>query len=256
LFEVNIMYRTTLILSIFLLNFCVHADELERKLRDAYRDYQLALSDESIAYQELHFNAALSLYHEVEEQLSPDRNLGPLYYNIGNIYFYLSEYPLAIAYYYRASQTMPDNPKLIKNLNHALEKVGFGHSYTPPSITYFEALKIFGALAALTIILLSMYIWIKNKAIFFSAIGTGVIGAVFLCTAIFINAAAPVEAIVIYPGLLRKGASGDFPPISEEPLFPGMKVQILDVVRQGKWLKVATQDNEIGYLSYKTIRAI
>lgn len=281
------------------------AGELDQKLHDAYQAYQLALLEENLAQQEKHFNIALTLYHEVEEQLSPDRSLarishkissqerrdepnsftiarehyptaigsqegktdhsdarvcekcglGPLFYNIGNIYFYLSQYPLAITYYYRAAQTMPNDPLLVQNLNKALEKIHEGQVYTPPSITYVEILEILGSLVGLAFLLFSLWIWMKNKFIFFTGIGVGIVGFVFLCIAIFWKISAPIDAIVISPTLLHKGASEEFPIISENPLFPGTKVHVLDVVHQGKWLKISHQ-GEIGYLSYETIRVI
>lgn len=241
---------------LFLLASNLQADELDQKLEEANQAYQEAISQENVSIKQQYFNLALGLYSEMEEKLKGNHSLGPLYYNIGNIYFYLSEYPLAITYYYRATQTIPHDPKLIQNLNYALEKMGIEDRYHAPHLNDYDLLKIFGGLAAFSIFLFSLHVWVKNRMLFFGALFFSATGLLCLCFAVFLRLTTPVEAVVIYPGLLRLGPGSDFPTVNENPVFPGKKIRVIDVTREGKWLKVISPNNQIGYIYYKSVRVI
>ena len=65
-------------------------------------------------------NQALSIYLSS----SPDHPSGKLLNNIGNIYFTLGNYGMAICYYRRAAAQMPRDGAIQKNLKAAVSRAG------------------------------------------------------------------------------------------------------------------------------------
>lgn len=241
---------------LFLLNQ-LQGDEIEQSLREANEAYQKGLSQENVSQKQQYYNLALELYSGIEEKMKEEgRDLAPLYYDIGNLYFYLNEYPLAITYYYRAARTNPHDPKLIQNINNAFEKMGLSDRYRSARWNMYELLKLFGALTAIAIFLFSLHVWFKQPGLFIAALIFSIFATICLCFAIFIRSTTPIEAIIISPTLLRLGPDSDFPAVNETPLFPGSKIDVIDVAREGKWLKIVSPNHQIGYIYYKSVRVI
>ena len=57
---------------------------------------------------------------------------GPLLFNLGNAYFRLGEYPLAVLHYERAARLMPDDPDLQHNLKQVRQKLPDRFEVPPP----------------------------------------------------------------------------------------------------------------------------
>ena len=68
--------------------------------------YSQGVSAATVAGQSAAFNAALDEFLGLEAAGNPVFGSGKLYYNIGNTYFQLEEYPRAILYYARAERLM------------------------------------------------------------------------------------------------------------------------------------------------------
>ena len=74
------------------------------------------------------FNQALDLYLALEHDYHPSFGNGRLYYNIGNTYYQLGQYPWAILYYERALALAPRDERVRQNLVLAQEKLSLPHA--------------------------------------------------------------------------------------------------------------------------------
>lgn len=71
----------------------------KKELTDADSSYIEGEKATTLAKRQEKFNQALSLYMNLEEEYAPTHGDGKLYYNIGNTYFQLQEYPRALLYH-------------------------------------------------------------------------------------------------------------------------------------------------------------
>lgn len=67
---------------------------------------------------------------------------------------------------------------------------------------------------------------------------------------------APLEAVIIYPTPLYKGAGTEYPTLPGLPLIPGTKVTVRQVVNNGNWLKVESSTHEEGFVAKEQARVI
>lgn len=99
-------------------------------------NYPLSKEDKALeSYEKGDFNQALTLYKKEDKS-------GELYYNLGNTYYQLGQYPWAIFYYYRALSLRPGDIRIENNLKVTQEKLeipldipssffGFNHFFSP-----------------------------------------------------------------------------------------------------------------------------
>lgn len=71
-------------------------------------------------YQQQQFEKALETYHQVLETNAPK---GPIYYNLGNVYYQLSKLGQAVRYYEKAHRLMPGDTRITRNLAVARQQV-------------------------------------------------------------------------------------------------------------------------------------
>lgn len=211
------------------------------------------------------FNQALRLYAKLEEN-HPESRSAALYYNIGNVYFQLGEYPWAILNYYRALNLSPRNEKILRNLNITLEKIGLPEykQIKPTSYLFFfhnllsflERLQILAGLSLLILILLSLYIWGVRYGIKKLLIVLLFCWVVMLLSICYSHYFSPIEGVLVENTALYRDAGEQYAKVSEKPIREGNKLTVLDVVHNGKWLKVLTPEGKVGYIPNKAIRII
>lgn len=233
----------------------------------AYERYSEAEQTKDSAQRKKLFNDALTLYLQSESEKSS----GLFYYNIANTYFQLGEYGYAILYYYKAEKKLPRDSFIKNNLGVALEKAKvlepsktIVQEYLFDPLLFFhtdfshnEKIIISLLFLFLAFALYSLYIWsdqvrwFKKMALFF-----------FFLVLIFVSSIAwaeflsTPEAVLIRPTLLRVDAGGQYAPVQNAAVIPGMKVKIVTVEKNGTWLKVLLPSGAEGYIAKEYVRLI
>lgn len=65
-----------------------------------------------------------------------------------------------------------------------------------------------------------------------------------------------IEGILVLPTMIYRGPDEDYTWTRMTPLFAGEKVHVLEIAPQGQWLKVRTENGDLGYVPNSTIRLI
>jgi tetratricopeptide (TPR) repeat protein len=233
-------------------------------IQTGVNSYQEAEIASTIASKKELFNQALSSFLDLDLNYHPRLGSGKLEYDIGNTYFQLEQYPLAILYYKRAEQLMPRNEVVTKNLSLARQKLGLKESENHPFWEVFllknlslpERLQIFSVLALLVLFLFSMWIWTKEKKIWY-------VGMFFLIPLllILINLGIcyyllPTEAVLIRAVEIRRDAGQQFAKVGDQPILGGTVLEILETSSDGRWLKVREPGGQFGYVPAETTKII
>lgn len=252
--------------SYFLLPFALHASSEQELLQQAHESYSEGEKAQTIAQREEHFNRALSLYTQIESITQPVHGNGKLYYDIANTYFQLGEYPWAILYYYRTLKLRPRDTNVSYNLNIALNKLGLPTISEPSFLTgllYFhsaislpERLQMLTAVGLLLFICTSLYIWRRSQWMRIGIVFIAAYWCIMLYGVVYTRYIAPIEGIMVQSTALSRDAGEQYAKVTNQPIPAGSKVRVLEVLPDGKWLKVLSPAEEIGYLTHTVIRII
>lgn len=211
------------------------------------------------------FNKALSLYTSAEEQYHPSYGNGKLYYNIGNSYFQLGQYPFAVLYYYRALSLRPDDEGVKNNLDTALKKLRVSPSNQESWLTAFflkrwvplpRLLQAFAFLTLLFFSFWSLYLWFNERYLKWASLSLAFPLCFVLLSILYSFYFSPLIAVVIQATSLYKDAGYEYARLPNKLLTSGEKVTILEVLEQGKWLKVVHEDGTLGYVPSESLRVI
>jgi tetratricopeptide (TPR) repeat protein len=235
-------------------------------LQQAYASYQEGETATTIAKRKAAFNFALALYTQLERTYHPVFGDGKLYFNIGNTYFQLEEFPLAAYYYYRAKALMPRDERVQTNLSIAQAKMGITSIENWPFLRVLllfhthlslpERLQIFFVAGFLFLIVASVYIWRPQKWHKLAMKILGFICLVMLLSVGYTRYFAPIEAVLIRSTTLYRDAGEQYATVSTNPTLAGNKVTVLEVLKEGQWLKIISPTGEIGYVPNSTLRII
>ncbi|ADI37703.1 putative membrane protein [Waddlia chondrophila 2032/99] len=264
---------TVLILLIFagaVVNHFVykHEEKIDRleTLKKAYSGYVEGESAESLDEREKAFNQSLKNYIDLERDDQPEYGNGKLYFDIGNAYFQLGNYPFAVLYYYKALKLMPREDIVGRNLSTALNKLGIGEKKKETvfqNLFFFhfylsvpERLQLFTLFAFAAFFLFSVFIWLRKEL--FKTVGKIAAFAAFLFFASFLYShyLSPIEAVIVKSSDLYRDSGFQYAKVQEEPILSGNKVEVLDVIDQGAWLKIRLQGGELGYVPQEAVRII
>lgn len=212
------------------------------------------------AYNEGNYDLALEKYgHIVDFGVES----APLYYNMGNVYYKLKEYPLSILYYEKALKLDPRNEDIKVNLEIAnlavadkIEKIP-----EPFYVRWWNSLKsLFSvdgwawvSIVAFVLTLFCLYLFLMSRRTGVRKVGFFVGLLTLLALVLSVTFAIGKhrqlsrqdEAIVTTPTVTVKSS----PSVSSVDLFvlhEGSKVQILD--RSMEWNKVRIADGSEGWL--------
>lgn len=240
--------------------------EVKAQLRDASESYRQAEKAETVADRAASLNQALSVFSELEKSHEPTFGNGKLYFNLGNVYYQLEQYPMAIYYFAKAKILMPRNALADQNLNLSLSKMGVKwHESASPfrklgffhdRISLPERLQAFFAFAVLTFILASLWIWFSVKSLEWPIGLSGMIAFLLFCSILYSRYWAPIEGVAVQAALLYRGPGNEYPKLSEDPLTPGSKVAVLGLEKDGDWIKISTSDGTLGYVFQQAIRLL
>lgn len=236
------------------------------RINAAFAEYVRGETATTIGSREDAFNSSLSQYTNLEKIHQPIFGNGKLYFNIANSYFQVAEYPFAALYYYRAQQLMPQNDAVINNLAVTLEKLGvnkkvevgvfqniffFHFNYSLP-----QRLRLFFSLSLGAIILASFYIWNCTKIFEKTAQFFAIFAVVILISVAYTQYISPIEGVLVKASGLYRDAGYQYTKVQEEPILSGEKLEVLEIVDEGRWFKVISPDGDLGYVPQESLRII
>lgn len=235
-------------------------------LNEAQMNYLAAERTKVVSERKEGFNRSLESFLALEKQYEPTFGNGKLYFDIGNNFFQLEEYPRALLYYYRAENLRPDDEKVKTHIALAQKKLALSE---PPKSSAFEQLLGFhtyhslperiqrlSGLIVLTFILLSVYFWFNNRIIYLCTIAVSSLTALQFLSVGYTYLFTRSEGVVIKSNLLYRDAGTYYSTVKSEPLAEGIKVLLLDSASGGKWIKIETNDGTVGYLPEEAVLPI
>ncbi len=248
---------------LIVLLLCLTTSTFASELHDAYASYTVGEHAKTLSERKDAFNTALTAYSEI---VTTSPTNGSLYYNIGNCYFQLNEYPQAILYYYKALSASPRHNKAKEHLSIAQGKINIPHDHYYSIIKTLlsfhcylskgERFKSIFITCCLALISWSLYIW--HRARLWRIIGYIITAmAAILLISVFISSyMIPIEGVVMHASTIRRDAGNHYTPVTDTPLLPGTKVRIVETIHENTWLKIMTIDKDIGYVPNSVIRTI
>ena len=244
----------------------MHEQALEDQLDQALTAYRQGEKGTTIASRKEGFNRALEIYSQLEKQYQPCMSSGKLYYNLANTYFQLGEYPMAIYYYYKSLTLQPRDENVKHNLEITLDKLHLSRPETPSEIqkifffhTYFslpERLQLFsyfGLMLLATSLLMIAYMQSRRILKYVVSI-IGIFSLLLATSLLFTRYMEPLQGVLIKATYVYRDKGKEYATTSTTPASAGIKVDILDVQAQGKWLKILSPDGTIGYVPEDAIR--
>ena len=212
------------------------------------------------AYVEGNYEQALTLYQKVEEAGVASASL---YYNMGNTYYKMRDFPHAILYYEKAAKLDPSDEDIQANLAIAnLAVVDKINVIPKPFVVKWRdglraLLPVDGwawlSVALFAMLLVSLFVFLMarrtglRKAGFFAGV------VILLCLVLSVAFAVDSlrlsthhdDAIVMTPTVTVKSSPGE-QSVDLFVLHEGAKVRILDSSRD--WNKIMIADGSVGWL--------
>lgn len=236
-----------------------------QQLQEAAQSYEAGEKATTFAERESGFNHALALYNELEKDYQPEFGTGKLYYNLANTYFQMGQYPLAIYNYEKALLLMPREEKVAQNLSVAKAKLGITEEKKESNfdrIFYFhyrfslpERLQLFFLVSLLVLLISSFYLWYRQHSLKTGLMVSLIFWVIMLCSLGYTRYISPLEGIIVRSTDMYRDAGSQYAKVMDHPILAGSKVEVIDVMPNGKWLKVITE-GQMGYVPQESIRLI
>lgn len=220
-------------------------------------------------YQEGDFQGALASYQRIEEA---GYESGPLFYNMGNTYFKLSQLGPAILYYERAHRLMPGDDDLRANLDLARSLTrdevtplpGFlpfriarwwVYLLSPAALIWIVGLSYIVATVWLLLVILRptqrLAYWGR-----WGAAGAGLLTLVFGATLLArsLGLGDPPRAVVMAEAVDVQSAPSADPALQVFVVHEGTTVRIDR--RSNEWAEVALEDGQVGWVRLADLEEI
>jgi len=220
------------------------------------------------AYTGKFYQEALDCYLKV---VKSNNEAAALYYNIGNTYYKLNDYPSAILYYEKAKKLSPGDEDINFNLKVANNKITDKIEAIPDFFVlrwYNEAANIFpfNTWAVIGIILFVVFLGILSLYLF--SLSLRLRKFAFWCSAIFLFCSVvcfvfaqtqyssinnTTEAIIFSPSVTAKSS----PDANSTDLFvmhDGTKVKVIDNV--GEWSEIKLANGSVGWVNTSVFKVI
>lgn len=230
----------------------------EEKLEEAQKSYQEGINATTYQERKQAFNQALSFYHTLEKE---NPQSGDLDQALGDTYFQLGDYPWAVLYYVKALKKNKIHPTLSSQLEQASKNLGLKPSddksnqinrWFSPFSQHFNILY---TVILITFLSGSYLIWRPHSFALQCTIGFAILLSLLITQTIFYHYFTPIEGVLIKSTGLYHGPDWNQPQLTYEPLLSGSKVQILEITKDGNWLKINETGN-VGYIPTDHLRLI
>lgn len=211
-------------------------------------------------YNESAYDSAATVYRSIIDQ---GYSSAALYYNLGNTYYKLKNYPLAVYYYEKSLKLEPNNEDTQHNIEiakvfltdkiEAVPELFIKTWWNRLSNLFTANISAIISLAALGLLLICLFLYLtaKTRILKKSMFFTGIILIILTVCSMSISAKrydyikSNDEGIVIIPTITIKSS----PSASSVDLFvlhEGAKVKILD--ETDSWEKIKISNGSIGWL--------
>lgn len=218
------------------------------------------LQDANAAYNAASYEQALLIYGKIEEA---GMESAALYYNIGNTYYKMKEYPKAILYYEKALKLDPADEDIRTNLEIANLAIVDKITPIPQSFIarWWNGLKsmlsadgwAWMSVVAFAMVLLCLFLFLMSRRTGWRKAGffVGILMLLFLAVSVLFaverqrDLKQKNEAIIMTPTVTAKSS----PSMTSVDLFvlhEGTKVRILDTASD--WMKIKIADGTVGWL--------
>lgn len=257
-----------------LISFKLYSDSFFEQAKTFYTQ---ALAAQNYLERQEAFNRALFLLHESEAKEEAPASF-EVYAALGDVYFQLNALPWAELYYERALRDrIADRETVVSRLHAVQQKLWIPLSHPKPLVYRLslelskqkESMALLFVLALLCggLSFLSFFHspsdnlcskkwqnWmrggLKIHAFIFASLFF-----LLVFNAFFFYLVSPIEAILVRPTAFYRFAKISDALVDPTPLFAGLKVQILEITEDKKWIKIKEGDR-VGYIKTKTCRLI
>jgi tetratricopeptide (TPR) repeat protein len=207
------------------------------------------------------FNQAIHWYTLLEQQVKDN---GELNRAIGDTYFQINEYSLAILHYYRALKKDPTNSLYQALLQNAQQELGIPSD--PPTSKWKERIfcllplcshffvEISIGLIISTFLVCSFSIWFSYHWLYQFMLTHIVVLILFLTYAVITYYTLPVEGVVVLSSEHYMSLDKERPLLAFSPIFIGEKVRIVQI--QENWIKISNLAGQMSYVPISTIQII
>jgi len=252
-----------LVVILFLSIFAMRTNDDKIKL--AEDNYNQGVSAKTIYDRKVAFNSALNMFLELELDYHPEFGDGRLYFDIGNTYFQLEEYPLAIYYYSKAEKLMPRDERVQHNLTIARDKLSIAKPSSNDFMQFFflssfislpERLQIFFLASIIAIFLCSRWLWTRKRFYRNSAILALSVVAIAILNVGITRYFSPVHAVLIHASELRRDAGTAFAKVGDLPIYAGTTVEVLETAKDAHWLKIVAPNGDFGFIPQESARIL
>lgn len=219
----------------------------------------------NIAEREQALNASLEQLAQLSENKNLTMSNGNFYLAQGDIYRHFRALPWAVWNYRQAEKLSPGNPMIAKRLEEVtrelnikpasrssiFDKLIFFHLFSLP-----RRLQLFTLTAVLAFTFGSLAIWQRNRIWVASFYVFTIFTALFLGSSLYTRYFEAESAAIIQGSVLLAAPSENAALIGDAPLAAGSTVLVMDVVDEGEWIKIFTNDGSQGYIRAERLRLI
>lgn len=217
---------------------------MKRQLEQFYSLYRDGEKSPTIAGRQESFNQALKSLQEL------DVDTGEYYYDLGNSYFQLEQYPWALFYFLKARKMLPRDAQVQQNIEATFQKLELHPMARSPWIplSLQEELGIFQLLLLITTVLFSFRVWMRDewlKPASRIALGLAVLFLLFIGSQHYFT---PDQAVLAQAAILYKNAGTEYERVFLDPLPPGTILDIVGEANDGSWTKIVNKEGIVGYI--------
>ena len=229
--------------------------------------YDNWFEDGNSAYNEGNYEQALTFYNSVVES---GMESAALYYNMGNTYYKMKDYPKSILYYEKALKLDPSNEDIKTNLEIAnlaiVDKItpipksfitkwwdGVGSAFSADGWAWIS-------IVALALLLVCLFVFLMSRRMGMRKVGffIGLLAVLCLVVSVFFaitkqkDMKCQDEAIIMTPTAMVKSSPSENS-VDLFVLHEGSKVRIMDGANG--WNKIKIADGSVGWLQSEAMAA-
>lgn len=167
----------------------------------------------------------------------------------------LGQFPLALYYDLKALKDDPDNQVIRMRIEEVIKAGNLSAAVPDPETFGPSALSIaiiFGCMC----LALSAWIILKKNQLKKVALATSAFLFLFLLYDITLLFRSPILAVVVHSERLVQAPEENAKNSIQTPLPAGIIVTVLDMEKNGSWIKIRTKEGAMGYVPEKSIRLV
>lgn len=232
----------------------------------AQDDADVWFGQANAAYNATAYDSALVLYNQI---VDAGLESPVLYFNMGNAYYKMREYPMAIYYYEKSLKLDPSNEEARVNLEIANAAIVDKIEPVPQSfiVKGWNNLKAsfsgnqwaYLSIVAFALLLACLFLFLRVRSMGWRKVGffVGLLMAIFLVVSVVFSAQLKREAladdhaIIMSPTITVKSSPNEAS-VDLFVLHEGSKVTVLD--QADNWSKIKIANGSVGWLPNETMR--